>query len=148
MKVIFLEDVKGRGKKGEIKEVAEGYARNFLLPKGLVIEANKGNVKQLEVQKDSEQKKLAKELAEAKELADKINQATVTIRTKAGEAGRLFGAVTTKHIADELKKQKLDIDKRKINLSDPIRTLGTTKVEIKLYPKVIGTLTVQVIEEK
>ncbi|OEF97338.1 50S ribosomal protein L9 [Desulfuribacillus alkaliarsenatis] len=147
MKVIFLADVKGKGKKGEVKEVAEGYARNFLFPKNLAVEANKANVSQLEQQKDSEKKKQQRELEEAKQLAKKIDEVSIVIKTKAGEGGRLYGAVTTKHIADELKKQNLKIDKRKINLADAIRTLGTTKVEVKVYPKVTGTLTVQVIEE-
>ncbi len=147
MKVIFLADVKGKGKKGEVKEVAEGYARNFLLPKGFAVEANTGNVKQLELHKEGEKKKLQKELEEAQTLAKAIDQTTVVIKTKAGEGGRLYGAVTSKQIADELKKQKITIDKRKIDLDDAIRTLGTTKVNIKIYPKINATLTVQVIEE-
>ena len=147
MKVIFLADVKGKGKKGEVKEVAEGYARNFLLPKGLATEASKGNVNQLEQKKEGEQKKLQRELEEAKQLAAKIDSVSVVIKTKAGEGGRLYGAVTSKQIAEELKKQGIDIDKRKIALEDAIRTLGTTKIEVKVYPKVQGTLTVQVVEE-
>lgn len=148
MKVIFMADVKGIGKKGEVKEVAEGYARNFLFPKGFAVEANKGNVSKLEQQKDNEQKKQQKELQEAKALASKLDATTVVIKAKAGEGGRLYGAVTSKQIADELKKQQITIDKRKIGLDDAIRTLGTTKIEVKIYPKVVGTLTVQVIEEK
>lgn len=147
MKVIFMADVKGIGKKGEVKEVAEGYARNFLLPKGFAVEANKGNVSKLEQQKDSEQKKQQRELEEAKALAKKIDATNLVIKAKAGEGGRLYGAVTSKQIADELKKLQITIDKRKIALDDAIRTLGTTKIEVKIYPKVVGTLTVQVIEE-
>ncbi|OEH86510.1 50S ribosomal protein L9 [Desulfuribacillus stibiiarsenatis] len=147
MKVIFLADVKGIGKKGEVKEVAEGYARNFLLPKGHAVEANTGAVKQLEQKKESEQKKQQKELEEAKLLAKKIDETTVIIKAKSGEGGRLYGAITSKNIADELKKQNIVIDKRKIDLDDAIRTLGVTKVEVKVYPKVTGKLTVQITEE-
>lgn len=147
MKVIFLVDVKGKGTKGEVKEVAEGYARNFLLPKGFAVEANTGNVKQLELHKQGEEKKLQKELEEAKALAKAIEQTTIVIKTKAGEGGRLYGAVTSKQIADELKKRNIAIDKRKIDLDDAIRALGTTKVNVKIYPKINATLTVQVVEE-
>lgn len=147
MKVIFLQDVKGKGKTGEVKEVAEGYARNFLLPKKLAAEATKEAMNNLELKKASETKKKQQEQLEAQNLADKINKATVVIKTKAGEAGRLYGAVTTKQIAEELEKQAIKLDKRKIVLPDAIRSLGVTKVDVKLYPKIQATLTVQVIEE-
>lgn len=100
MKVIFLKDVKGQGKKGEVKNVSDGYARNYLIPRGLAVEATEGNLKTLEAQKRSEAKRKAQELAEAKALAEKLEKTTVTIAAKAGEGGRLFGAVTSKQIAE------------------------------------------------
>lgn len=147
MKVIFLQDVKGQGKKGEVKEVSEGYARNFLLPKGYVQIATEGAKKTLDQIQASAQKKKEREKEEAQALAAKLSEMTVLIKAKAGEGGRLFGAITSKQIAEELEKQKIAIDKRKIELHDPIRSLGTTKVPLKLYPDVKGTLTVQVVEE-
>lgn len=147
MKVIFLQDVKGQGKKGEVKNVSDGYANNFLIPRGLAKPANESNMKQLEHQKQMEAKQREQEKQEAQALADKLKDMPVVLRAKAGEGGRLFGAVTTKHIADALKKMKLDIDKRKIVLDEPIRTLGTTEVPVKLHPDVKASLKVQVVEE-
>ncbi|RED54482.1 50S ribosomal protein L9 [Cohnella lupini] len=147
MKVIFLQDVKGQGKKGEIKEVSEGYARNFLLPKGVVKLATDGAKKTLDQQVASAQKKKDNEKNEFKALAERLSEMTVVIKAKAGEGGRLFGAITSKQIAEALELQKISIDKRKIELDDPIRVLGTTKVSVKLYPDVKGTLNVQVVEE-
>ncbi|TFE25386.1 50S ribosomal protein L9 [Cohnella luojiensis] len=147
MKVIFLQDVKGQGKKGEIKEVSEGYARNFLLPKGVVQIATEGAKKTLTQQVASAQKKKDNEKNEFKALAERLSEMTVVIRAKAGEGGRLFGAITSKQIAEALEQQKVSIDKRKIELDDPIRVLGVTKVTVKLYPDVKGTLNVQVVEE-
>ncbi|MEF3305318.1 50S ribosomal protein L9 [Paenibacillus sp. GYB003] len=146
MKVIFLKDVKGQGKKGEIKELSEGYVRNFLLPKGLVALASEGNVKQLEHQKLSEEKRKEKEKAEAQALAAKLSEMVVTIKTKAGEGGRLFGSITSKQIAEELEKKGIHLDKRKIEMNDVIRSLGTTIVKVKLYPDVTAELRVQVSE--
>ncbi|WP_314000552.1 50S ribosomal protein L9 [uncultured Paenibacillus sp.] len=147
MKVIFLQDVKGQGKKGEVKNVSEGYARNFLLPKGLVKEASEGNIKTLEVQKSSEQKKKAQEKEEAQKLAARLNETTVVVKTKAGEGGRLFGAITSKQIAEALAAQGFTIDKRKIELDEPIRALGVTQVAVRVYPDVKATLKVQAAEE-
>jgi large subunit ribosomal protein L9 len=147
MKVIFLQDVKGQGKKGEIKEVSEGYARNFLLPKGVVQIATEGAKKTLTQQVASAQKKKDNEKNEFKALAERLSEMTVVIKAKAGEGGRLFGAITSKQIAEALELQKVSIDKRKIELDDPIRVLGVTKVSVKLYPDVKGTLNVQVVEE-
>ncbi len=147
MKVIFLQDVKGQGKKGEVKEVSEGYARNFLLPKGYVQIATEGAKKTLDQINASVQKKKEREKEDAQALAAKLSEMTVVIKAKAGEGGRLFGAITSKQIAEALEKQKITIDKRKIELDDPIRTLGVTKVPLKLYPDVKGTLNVQVVEE-
>lgn len=148
MKVIFMKDVKGQGKIGEVKEVSDGYARNFLVPKGLAKEATSGTIKEIEAIKKSEQKRKDDELKNAKALANTLEEMTLTIKSKAGENGRLFGAVTSKQIADELKNAKVIIDKRKIVLDDPIRTLGVTQVQIKLYPEVTAKLKVHVIEEK
>lgn len=147
MKVIFLADVKGKGKKGELKNVSEGYARNFLFPQNLAIEANQGNIKTLEMKKQGEEKRLEEKLNEAKKFKQEIEQLTVEIKAKSGEGGRLFGAVTSKQIADTLKKMKIKVDKRKIELSEPIRTLGYTNVPIKVHQEVTATIKVHVVEE-
>ena len=147
MKVIFLQDVKGQGKKGEVKDVSEGYARNFLLPSGLAKEASQGNLKTLEVQKQSEERRKQQEKQEAEALGKKLDAMTVVIRAKAGEGGRLFGAITSKQVSEALAKEGIEVDKRKIELDEPIRTLGVTKVPIKLHPQVRATLSVQVTEE-
>ncbi|MBD0382233.1 50S ribosomal protein L9 [Paenibacillus sedimenti] len=148
MKVVLLKDVKGQGKKGEIKEVSEGYAQNFLFAQGLAAPATQGAVKTLDNQKKAEQRRKEQEKADAQALGEKLNELTVTIKAKAGEGGRLFGAITSKQIAEVLEKQKIVIDKRKIVLEDPIRTLGVTKVPVKLHSEVTATLSVQVTEEK
>ncbi|MBM7653812.1 50S ribosomal protein L9 [Neobacillus cucumis] len=149
MKVIFLKDVKGKGKKGEVKNVADGYAHNFLIKQGLAIEANNANVSTLDAQKKKEEKLAAQELEEAKKLKEVVDKTTVELTAKAGEGGRLFGSITTKQIAEELqKKHGIKIDKRKMELADAIRTLGHTKVPVKLHHDVTATLTVSVTEIK
>jgi large subunit ribosomal protein L9 len=149
MKVIFLKDVKGQGKKGEIKEVSEGYATNFLFKQGVAAPASDSNVKVLDNQKKSELKKKENEKQQAQQLADRLKEISLTIRSKAGEGGRLFGSITTKHIAEELEKQhRIMIDKRKMLREEPIRTLGGVHIPIKLYPDVTATLQVQIVEEK
>lgn len=147
MKVIFLKDVKGQGKKGEVKEISEGYAQNFLLPRGLARLATEGNVKTLEQQNLSEQKRKAQEKAEAEALGKTLEETTVIIKAKSGEGGRLFGAITSKQIAEALEKMKFKVDKRKIELHDPIRSLGTMHVAIKLHPEVKTQVKVQIVEE-
>lgn len=147
MKVIFLQDVKGQGKKGQVKEVSEGYAQNFLLPKGLVKPATQGNVKTLENQSAAELKRKQQEKEEAIELGKKLEEMTVGLKAKSGEGGRLFGAITSKQIAEAMQALGVKIDKRKIELNDPIRTLGVTQVTVKLHPEVKTTLKVQVTEE-
>lgn len=147
MKVIFLQDVKGQGKKGEIKDLSEGYVRNFLLPKGLVKAASDGNIKTLEVQNASEVKRKAKEKEDAQALAKKLEETPVVVKAKAGEGGRLFGAITSKQVAEALAALGFKIDKRKIELEDPIRTLGVTQVPVKLHPEVKAKLNVQTSEE-
>lgn len=147
MKVIFLKDVKGQGKAGEVKEVADGYARNHLIPNQLAVEATKSNLKALEAKKRSEAKKAEQLKQEAEQLKEKLEKIEVKITAKAGEGGRLFGAITNKQIADVLKKQNIQIDRRKIELDEPIRSLGYTKVPVKIHPEVTATLTVHVVEE-
>ena len=147
MKVIFLKDVKGKGKKGEIKNVADGYAHNFLFKQGLAIEANQTNVSSLSAQQKKEEKLAAEELAEAKKLKEVLEKITVELTAKAGEGGRLFGSITSKQIAEELqKKHGIKIDKRKMELEDAIRSLGHTKVPVKLYHEVMAMLDVHVKE--
>lgn len=147
MKVIFLQDVKGQGKKGEVKDLSEGYVRNFLLPKGLAKLASEGNLKTLEVQNASEVKRKQKEKEDAQALAKRLEELTVVVKAKSGEGGRLFGAVTSKQIADALAGQGIKIDKRKIELDEPIRTLGVTQVIVKLHPEVKAKMSVQTAEE-
>ncbi|CUA79767.1 MULTISPECIES: 50S ribosomal protein L9 [Anoxybacillus] len=149
MKVIFLKDVKGKGKKGEVKNVADGYAQNFLFKQGLAIEATPANLKALEAQKNKQKKEAEEELARAKQLKEKIDTLTVELFAKAGEGGRLFGSITSKQIAEALQQQHdIKIDKRKIELDDAIRALGYTNVPIKLHPEVTATLKVHVQEQK
>lgn len=147
MKVFFLQDVKGQGKKGEMKEVSEAYARNVLIKKGLAAEANTANLNKLQAQNKANEKRVQQELEEAQKLADVLKETVVTIKTKAGEGGRVFGSVTSKQIADALEAKKLKIDKRKIHLDEPIKALGTTIVPVKLHPEVIAELRVQVQAE-
>ncbi|MCP8617227.1 50S ribosomal protein L9 [Salirhabdus salicampi] len=148
MKVIFKADVKGKGKKGEVKNVSEGYARNYLLKNNLAVEATKANLKALEQTKKKEQQLKEEELDEAKQLKDTLANLTVEIAAKSGEGGRLFGSVTSKQIAEVLKKKhNISIDKRKIELDQPIRALGYTDVPVKLHPDVTGTIKVHIKEK-
>lgn len=147
MKVIFLKDVKGKGKKGEVKNVADGYAQNFLLKQGLAIEASNSNISSLDAQKKKEEKLAAQELEEAKKLKEQLEKITVELSAKSGEGGRLFGSITSKQIAEQLlKSNKIKIDKRKIELEDAIRSLGVTKVPVKLHTEVTAVLNVHVKE--
>jgi large subunit ribosomal protein L9 len=145
MIVILLKDVKGIGKTGEVVKVSDGHARNLLLPKGLATEATEGNVRNLEKQKAIQEANRQKELAEARELAEKIAGLKVTIVTKSGEGGRLFGSITTKDIADALAEQhKITIDKRKFVLENPIKHTGDFEIDIKIYTEVTAKLKVTV----
>ena len=147
MKVVFLKDVKGKGKKGEIKEVAEGYARNFLIKNGYAKEANNQALSELQGQQRLAEKTAAAELQAAKDLKEKIESLEVTIKAKAGEGGRLFGAVSTKQVAESLQKEHgIKVDKRKME-SDGIRSLGYTNVPVKLHQEVKATLKVHVVAE-
>ena len=148
MKVILLKDVKGTGKKGEVKEVSDGYARNFLIKKGVAVEASQANMKELDEKEKSKERKALIEYEEAVLLGKQMEEINIQIEVKAGEGGRLFGSITSKEIAEQLKKQKnLDIDKRKILMDEPIRTLGSTVVEIKLHQKVTTKIMVDVKEK-
>lgn len=148
MKVIFLQDVKGKGKKGEVKNVADGYAHNYLLKNNLAAEANAGNVSQLNAQKKKQEQEAQQVLEEAKQLKAKMEELTVELTAKSGEDGRLFGSVTSKQIAEELKKTHgIKVDKRKIELSDAIRSLGYTNVPVKLHNDVTASVKVHVTEE-
>lgn len=148
MKVIFLKDVKGKGKKGEVKEVSVGYAQNFLLKNNMAIEATPANLSQLKGQQKRAEKDAAEELAEAQKLKAQLEEITVELKAKSGEGGRLFGSITTKQIASALEKDhKIKVDKRKMELPDAIRALGYTNVPIKLHQDVTATLKVHVTEE-
>lgn len=145
MIVILLKDVKGIGKAGEVVKVSDGHARNLLLPKGLATEATEGNVRNLEKQKAIQEATRQKELGEAKELAEKIAQLKVTIHSKSGEGGKLFGSITSKDIVDALAEQhKISIDKRKFVLENPIKHTGDFEIDIKIYPEVVAKLKVTV----
>ncbi len=148
MKVIFTKDVKGKGKKGEVKDVSTGYAQNYLLKNNLAVEATPGNMKQLQAKKQKQKEQAQEELEEAKRLKGTVEELTVELSAKSGEGGRLFGSITSKQIADELKKSHdIKVDKRKIELDEPIRSLGYTNVPVKLHNEVTATLKVHVTEQ-
>ena len=149
MKVILLQDVKSLGKKGEIVNVNDGYARNFILPKKLGLEANGKNMNDLKLQKNNEAKVAKEHLEAAKELAKQLEAGKVEVAIKVGEGGKVFGSVSNKEITAEVKKQLgLEIDKKKVQLKDALKTLGTHKVPVKLHPVVTAEVTVEVKEEK
>jgi len=145
MKVILQADVKGTGKKGQILEVADGYARNFLFPKKLAIEATTGNIQDISHKKALEDRRKVKEKEDAVQLGNKLNALQIEVKTKTGEGGRLFGSVTSKEIADALKKQHgIEIDKRKLDIKEPIKALGGYEVHVKIHPEVMAKLQVHV----
>lgn len=147
MEVILLEDVKSLGKKGEIVKVSDGYARNFILPKKLGVEKTAKTMNDLKLQKAAEEKHRQEVLAEAQALGEQIKKLSVTLKIKSGKDGKTFGSVSTKEIAVAMKEQlKLDVDKKKLVLPEPIRTLGTTIVPVRLHPEVTADLTVKVVE--
>lgn len=148
MKVILLEDVKGLGKKDELVNAKTGYARNFLFPKGAAIEATPGNLKNWKEEMKNKEAKEKQEKEEAMALKEKIEKVTVELKSKGGEGGRLFGSLTSKDIGEGLKKQhKIEVDKRKIELKDNIKTGGTTVVEVRVYPEITASLKVNVTVE-
>lgn len=147
MKVILLQDVKALGKKGEVVNVNDGYARNFILPKKLGVEANGKNLNDLKLQKNNEAKVAQEHLDAAKKLAEELKAGKVVLTMKVGEGGRTFGSVSSKEISEAAKKQlNLDIDKKKLQLENPIRNLGVTNIPVRLHPKVTGSLKVWVKE--
>lgn len=149
MKVILLEDVKSLGKKGDVVNINDGYARNFILPKKLGVEANNKNMNDLKLQKAKEAKIAKEQLEEAQAFAREMEEDVVVVSIKAGEGGRTFGSVSSKEIAQSYKEQKgKEIDKKKIVLPEPIRSFGVFEVGVKLHPKVTGTLRVKVTEMK
>ena len=148
MKVILKQDVKGLGKTEDLVNVSDGYARNFLFPRGLAAEASAGNINIMNTKKEAEKCRKDRELAQAKELAAKLKELVVTIKTKSGDNGKLFGSITSKDITDKLKKDfNIDIDKKKMVLPEPIKAVGNFEIEIKVYPEVIGKLAVKIEHE-
>ena len=149
MKVILQQDVKGQGKKGQMVEVSDGYGRNFLLPRKLAVEATAENVNTMKMQDKARQAKLAEEKAAAQAAAEQLKGCQVKIRARAGQGGKLFGSITSKEIAEELKRQfEIDVNKSKIVLSDPIKSFGAFDVKCKLGSEVSGVINVLVIEDK
>ena len=145
MKVILLDDVKGHGKKGELVNVSDGYARNFLFPRGLAAEANAQTLSEMKNKQSSEQFRADEELKAAKESAEKINNNTVVLKAKGGANGKLFGSVTAKEIAVVVSKQfNVSVDKRKITLSSDIKSCGIYDVEVKLYTGITANVKVEV----
>lgn len=147
MEVVLLEDVKSLGKKGQIVKVNEGYARNFILPKKLGVEATSKNLNDLKLKKANEEKVAAQQLKAAKELAEKLEKSEVTLSIKAGDNGKAFGSVSGKEIAKAIEEQlNLDIDKKKLVLPEPLKTFGTHQVPVKLHKDVTAKLAVKVVE--
>jgi len=147
MKVILLQDVKGKGKKGQMLEVSDGYARNFMLPKKLAIEATPDAINTMRMNDKATQERIAKEKAEALALSKQLREMTLTVTAKGGGAGRLFGSVTNQEIADALEKVSgIKLDKRKIVISDPIKSVGTYTVNCKLGYEITAPLTVKIEE--
>lgn len=148
MIVILNRDIKGTGKAGDVVNVSDGYARNMLLPRGYATEATEGNIRSLEKQKAIAAEKKAEEKAAAQQTAEKLSKLTVEIKTKAGEGGKIFGSITSKDIAEALKKQhNITVDKKKIQLDSTIKQTGELTVDIKLYTEVSGKLKVNIIAE-
>ncbi|MBR4949835.1 MAG: 50S ribosomal protein L9 [Clostridia bacterium] len=148
MKVILLQDVKGHGKKGDVVNASDGYARNFLLPRKLAVEANNENMNHLEGQKASQQHKVDVQIAEAKELCEKINGITLELTAKGGTSGKIFGSISTKEIVKELeKKHGIKLDKKKLCSDEDIKSFGTYNITVKPYKDITGVLKVKVTEE-
>ena len=145
MKVILLEDVKNVGKKGEIVKVSDGYARNFILKKNLGVEKTDKTMHDLKLQKAAEARKQQEILEEAQNLAKQMEAGSIVLKMKAGEGGRTFGSISTKEITNALKEQlKIEVDKKKLQLAEPIRNFGTYHVPVRLHPKVTAEITVKV----
>ena len=147
MIVILNRDVKGTGKAGEVVKVSDGYARNMLLPKGYATEATDGNIRNLEKQKELQAQKKADDKAAAEKLAAELENVKVIIKTKSGEGGKLFGSITSKDIAEAAKEQTgITLDKKKIQIGNPIKNIGKFTVDVKLYPEVVGKLSVEITD--
>lgn len=148
MKVILKADIKGVGKKDQVINASDGYARNYLFPKNLAVEANNSNMSKLQAKNDANQFRKDQEKEAAKEVAKKIESITLKIQVKAGENGKIFGGVSSKEIAENLEKQyNIKVDKKKVNIKETIKTLGTQTIEIKLFEGVTGKLKLSVVEE-
>lgn len=148
MKVILKADIKGVGKKDEVINASDGYARNFLFPKNLAVEANVENMSKLKAKQDSNAYKKSQEKEEAKKIAEKLSKILLKIPVKSGENGKIFGGVSAKEISDLLKEEyKIEVDKKKIELKETIKTLGVRTITIKLYEGVIGNLKIDVISQ-
>lgn len=146
MKIILLQDIKGVGKKDEVINASDGYARNFLLPKKMGIEANAENMGKLKAKQDSKQYQKSVEKQNAEKIAEQLKHITLKISVKSGENQKIFGSITAKEIAENLKKQhNIEIDKKKIELKEPIKVLGVSNVNVKLFEGVLGSLKVQVL---
>ncbi len=148
MKVILQEEVKGLGKMGDVVNVAEGFARNYLIPRKLAVEANVKNVKAMEHEKRKVEEKAKKMRSEAERLSEKLAAMTLTLSAKAGEEERLFGSVTTMDIAEALKREGIEIDRKKILLEEPIKRLGTHSVGIRIHSDVTARVSVRVVAEE
>ena len=148
MKVILKADIKGVGKKDQVINASDGYARNFLFPKNLAVEANAENMSKLKAKQDSNAFKKSQEKEEAQKIADKLSKILMKVQVKAGENGKIFGGVSSKEIAENLEKQySIKFDKKKIELKETIKTLGMFTIEIKLYEGVVGKLKIDVISK-
>lgn len=149
MKIILLEDVKKLGKKGDVLEVKDGYAKNSLIPQGLATEATNTSLNQRNLKVQAEKRRKDEELAQAQETGAKINDKKIEIAVKVGENGKLFGSVTSKEIGEQIQKQLgFEIDRKKLSLSEPIKSLGTYKISAKIHPKVTATVNVVLVELK
>ncbi|MCM8818375.1 MAG: 50S ribosomal protein L9 [Candidatus Omnitrophica bacterium] len=149
MKIIFVKDYQNKGKKGEIKEVKDGFARNFLIPYGYAIEATEENIKFLKEQEKYQEMKKKKKIELMKEIKEKLKESSITIQTKAGRDEKLFGAITNEIIADEIKKQiGVEIEKHQIILEEPIKKLGIYKIPVKLSERIEGEIKVWIVREK
>jgi len=149
MKVILLQDVPNLGKRGDSVEVSPGYARNYLLPKGLVVEATPAALKEWDARASREQEKASRELAQARALAEKLSQREIQVAAKAGEGGRLFGSVTSKDLSEAVSRQLgLQIDRRKIHLEENLKSLGTFTVTVRLHPEVMADLKVKIVGDE
>lgn len=147
MQVLLLVDVKGYGKKGEVVNASDGYARNYLFPRSLAKEVTPAVLKAIEQEQEAKDRRRAREEQEAAELGTKISKTTVTLTAKAGEGGRLFGSITSKDIAKALADKKIRVDRRKIELKEPIRSLGFTPVPVRIYQDTVVTLQVEVVSQ-